>query len=490
MKGLSLANIASACGGTYMGPENTRNQEITGVAIDSRKIEEGFLFVPIKGARVDGHDFIEQVMKAGALCTLSEHPLDGASYPYILVDSSEQALKDLARFYRSQLDLKVIGITGSVGKTSTKELIASVLEQKYRVLKTEGNYNNEIGLPLTIFRLTEEDEIAVLEMGIDHFGEMHRLADIARPDVCVITNIGYAHLENLGSREGILQAKTEMFDHLQPEFAVVLNGDDDMLRTVADVHGQKPVFFGIDSAAPVFASHIENRGLKGTLCTIQLPACGDVPETTIQADIPIPGKHMVYNALAGAYIGHLFGLTPKEIEAGIHALQPVTGRNHLIETETLTILDDCYNANPASMRASLDVLALATGRRAAVMGDMKELGENENQLHFETGEYAARKGIDMIICIGPLAKQMYQGARNIASGNTILYYPDKEGFLRDLPSLFEAGDTILVKASNSMKFPEIVEALTAFHISAEADTISEMANEAVATTNTEEGAAQ
>ena len=462
MKGLSLANIASACGGTYRGSEDARNREITGVAIDSRKIEKDFLFVPIKGARVDGHDFIEQVMEKEALCTLSEHPLTGAQYPYILVNSTEQALKDLAHFYRSQLDLKVIGITGSVGKTSTKELIASVLEQKYRVLKTEGNYNNEIGLPLTIFRLTEEDEIAVLEMGIDHFGEMHRLADIARPNVCVITNIGYAHLENLGSREGILQAKTEMFEHLQPEFAVVLNGDDDMLRTVADVHGQKPVFFGIDSAAPVFASHIENRGLKGTLCTIQLPACGDFSETTIQADIPIPGKHMVYNALAGAYIGHLFGLSPEEIETGIHSLQPVTGRNHLIETDTLMILDDCYNANPASMRASLDVLALATGRRVAVMGNMKELGENEEQLHFETGEYAARKGIDTIVCIGPLACQMYLGAKNLASGNTVLHYTGKEEFLHNLPSLFEAGDTVLVKASNSMKFSEIVEALTEF----------------------------
>lgn len=462
MKGLSLAAIASACGGTCYGPEELLSREITGVAIDSRKIEEGFLFVPIKGARVDGHDFIEQVMEKGALCSLSEHSLGDVPYPYIVVESTEQALKDLARYYRSRLNLKVIGITGSVGKTSTKELIASVLAQKYHVLKTEGNYNNEIGLPLTIFRLTEEDEIAVLEMGIDHFGEMHRLADIARPDVCVITNIGYAHLESLGSREGILKAKTEMFDHLQDEFCVVLNGDDDMLRTVSDVRGQKPVFFGIDSAAPVFASHIENRGLKGTLCTIQLPACGDFPEATIQADIPIPGKHMVYNALAGAYIGRLFGLSAEEIESGIRTLQPVSGRNHQIETDTLTILDDCYNANPASMRASLDVLAMALGRRTAVMGDMKELGEDEDLLHFETGEYAARKGIDQIICIGPLAEHMYQGAKNIASGNTVLYYPDKERFLEDVPSLFEKGDTILVKASNSMKFSQIVETLKEF----------------------------
>lgn len=459
MKGLSLENIASACGGTYYGPESSAGLEITGVAIDSRKIEKGFLFVPIRGARVDGHDFIEQVMEKQALCTFSDHLLKDAHYPYILVDSTEQALKDLARYYRCQLNLKVIGITGSVGKTSTKELIASVLSQKYQVLKTEGNYNNEIGLPLTIFRLTEKDEIAVLEMGIDHFGEMHRLADIARPDVSVITNIGYAHLENLGTREGILRAKTEMFDHLQSDFCVVLNGDDDMLRTVTDVHGQKPVFFGIDSAAPVFASHIENRGLKGTSCTIQLPACGSCPASTIQADIPIPGKHMVYNALAGAFIGHLFGLSAQEIEAGIHALRPVSGRNHLIETDSLTILDDCYNANPASMRASLDVLSLAGGHRTAVMGDMKELGEDEELLHFETGEYAARKGIDQIICIGALAENMYRGAKNIASGNTIRYYTDKDAFLNELPSIFQKGDTVLVKASNSMKFSEIVEAL-------------------------------
>ena len=171
---------------------------------------------------------------------------------------------------------------------------------------------------------------------------------------------------------------------------------------------------------------------------------------------------MVYNALAGAYIGRLFGLSAEEIESGIRALQPVSGRNHQIETDTLTILDDCYNANPASMRASLDVLAMALGRRTAVLGDMKELGKDEDRLHFETGEYAARKGIDQIICIGPLAEHMYQGAKNIASGNTVLYYPDKERFLEDVPSLFEKGDTILVKASNSMKFSQIVETLKEF----------------------------
>lgn len=459
MKGLSLKNIALACNGTYHGAEELLNREVTGIAIDSRKIETDFLFVPIKGARVDGHDFIAQVMEQGALCTLSEKDLGDVPFPYILVTSGEQALKDIARFYRTSLNIKVIGITGSVGKTSTKEMIASVLSQKFHVLKTQGNYNNEIGLPLTIFNLTEEHEIAVLEMGIDHFGEMHRLADIARPDICVITNIGYAHVENLGSREGILKAKTEMFDHLKDDAWVILNGDDNMLRTISDVQGRKPVFFGIDSAAPAFASNIENHGLKGTCCQIKLPELNGSPEIGITADITILGKHMVYNAMAAACIGRILGLSKEEIEVGIHALKPVSGRNHLIETSGLSIIDDCYNANPASMKASIDVLSYASGRKVAVLGDMFELGTEEKQLHFEVGEYVARKGIELIICIGDLAEELYRGAKNLASGNQILHYGSKEEFLSDMSGLFQKGDTVLVKASNGMKFPEIVTAL-------------------------------
>ena len=194
MKAMSLKEIAAACGGHYYGDKSKLNLNISGVAIDSRKIEEGFLFVPIKGARVDGHTFISQVMEKGALCTLSEKPLENESDTYILVESCEQALKDLAEHYRQALGIKVVGITGSVGKTSTKEMIASVLSQKYNVLKTEGNFNNEIGLPLTIFRIREEHQVAVLEMGISEFGEMHRLPKMARPDICVITNIGLCHL--------------------------------------------------------------------------------------------------------------------------------------------------------------------------------------------------------------------------------------------------------------------------------------------------------
>ena len=217
MKNLTLEHIAQACKGIYKGSEADKTREVTGIYTDSRKVREGSLFVPIKGARADGHDFIEGVMEKGALATLSEKDLGERPYPYIQVESSLQAVKDIAEYYLKQLQIPVVGITGSVGKTSTKEMIASVLSQKYKVLKTQGNFNNELGLPLTVFDLRDEHEMAVLEMGISDFGEMHRLAKIARPDTCVITNIGLCHLEFLKSRDGILKAKTEIFDFLRED---------------------------------------------------------------------------------------------------------------------------------------------------------------------------------------------------------------------------------------------------------------------------------
>ena len=460
MKHMSLQNIASACQGTYYGEDSKKELEITGVAIDSRKIEQGFLFVPIKGERVDGHNFIPQVMENGALCTLSEKELPNADYPYILVDSTVQALQDLAMYYRSCLNIKVVGITGSVGKTSTKEMVASVLGQKYSVLKTAGNFNNEIGLPLTIFNIREEHEVAILEMGIDGFEQMHCLAKIARPDIGIITNIGCCHLEALGDRDGVLKAKTEMFDFMNENPIILLNGDDDKLCTVEEVDGQKPVFFGLEDSNAYYATDIESLGLKGTRCTLHL-ANGN----TVTAQIHIPGNHMVYNALAGAAAGCALGLTPEEIKAGIEKLVPVAGRNNLIETEHLLVIDDCYNANPMSMKASLDVLANALGRKVAIIGDMKELGENENSLHFETGIYASEKSIDMICCIGPLAKYMAEGAREAKESQDynehqiVCYFETKEDFLAQMNTIIEKGDTILVKASNSMKFTEIVELL-------------------------------
>ena len=450
MKNLTIKNLTEVCSGTYHGPENVMDREVSSITTDSRKIEKDSLFVPIVGERVDAHRFIPDVMSKGALVTLSERELENADFPYIQVGSSLQAVKDIAEFYLKQLQIPVVGITGSVGKTSTKETIASVLSRKYNVLKTEGNFNNGIGLPLTIFNLTEEHEVAVLEMGIDH---LHELASISQPDICVITNIGLAHMENLGSRDGILKAKTEVFDHLRPNASVILNGDDDKLSTVAEVQGKKPVFFGLSDHLDAYADGIVSQGLRGTDAVLHLPL-GE-----INVHIPVPGKHMVYNALAGACVGMKLGLTLEEIQTGISSLKTIAGRTNLIDTGSLLIIDDCYNANPVSMKSSLDVLSTATGRTVAVMGDMYELGDKENELHYNTGAHAAEIGIDVICCIGELSHHAYEGAKACAKSSAVLYFKTKQDFLGKIRNVVKKDDTILVKASHGMEFPEIIDVL-------------------------------
>ena len=388
MKNMTLKEIAVACGGIYYGDDESYYKEVSSVVIDSRKVEKDCLFIAIRGARVDGHMFIPQTIRDGALCALSEKRIENASYPYILVTSCEQALKDIAEHYRKSLNLKVVGVTGSVGKTSTKEVIASVLKEKYRTLKTQGNFNNELGLPLTVFRLRDEDQIAVLEMGISDFGEMARLTKIAKPDTCVITNIGTCHLENLGDRDGVLKAKTEIFQSMKPNGHIVLNGDDDKLITVREYNGVKPVFFGLNSERDVYADQIESKGLKGVACRIHLG------EDAFDVLVPTPGIHMVYNALAAAAVGRIYGLTIEEIRRGIESLETIRGRFKMIETDKFLVVDDCYNANPMSMKASLDVLHDGEGRRVAILGDMGELGEDEAALHEGVGIHAAICGID------------------------------------------------------------------------------------------------
>ena len=453
MKEMSLNQIATAVNGTYHGETDKLSEEITGVSIDSRKINTGYLFIPIKGERVDGHDFIPQVAENGALCTLCEHPPTDTSIPYILVESCPQALKDLAKYYRSTLDIKVIGITGSVGKTSTKEMIAAILSQKFKVLKTEGNYNNEIGLPLTIFRIKEKHEIAILEMGISDFGEMHNLAAIAKPDIAIITNIGFAHIEHLKDQAGILKAKTEMFDHLNPNATVVLNGDDALLSTITSVQGRAPVFFGLSDTLSVYADNIETKGIRGTSCTLHLS------KEAIPVNIPLPGTHMVYNALAGAYIGHSLGLTNTQIKIGIASAMPIAGRANVIKTDSIFIIDDCYNANPASMRGAIDLLSKVETRTVAILGDMFELGDETETMHREIGHYASKHNLNILCFVGNLAKHMYEGAKEIATAAEVHYFATKEKLLEALPILLEAQDTILVKASNGMKFTEIISSL-------------------------------
>ena len=453
MKNMTLAHITEVCGGIYFGPEEKKTAEVTDIVTDSRKAGEGSLFVAIPGERVDGHKFIPNVAAQGALAVISEQKLETPPCPYILVKDSMEAIKAMAEYYMQQLNIPVVGITGSVGKTSTKETIASVLAQKYCVLKTDANFNNELGLSLTVFRLREEDEMAVLEMGIDDFGQMHRLAKIARPETAVITNIGWCHLENLKTRDGILQAKTEIFDHLRENGHIIINGDDDKLSTVGTVHGIKPVHFGLDEKNEYYADEIESLGLSGIACTIH--ADGE----SIRVTVPIPGWHMVLNALAATAVGRALGLTMQEIKAGIEALEPVGGRFHIINHGDIQIIDDCYNANPVSMKASLDVLRDAKGRKVAILGDMGELGENEEQMHAEVGYHAAKNKIDLLICTGKISSHMAEAAMASGGCGEVLQVPTMEALLTCLPSLIQSGDTVLVKASHFMHFEKVVEKL-------------------------------
>jgi UDP-N-acetylmuramoyl-tripeptide--D-alanyl-D-alanine ligase len=454
---MTLGRIAEVCGGTYTGAEDKKNTEITGAVTDSRQVEEGFLFIPIKGERVDGHKFIPDVFAKGARAVLSEHVLPHPAGPYILVDSCPAAMQKLAAAHRRALDIKVVGITGSVGKTSTKEMIASVLSQKYKVLKTEGNFNNEIGLPLTIFKIRQEHQVAVLEMGISDFGEMHRLAEMAYPDIMVITNIGLCHLENLITRDGILKAKTESFAHLTPDGIAVLNGDDDKLSTQTLVNGKAPVFYHVKKSETekngIYADKIEALGLTGTRAEIHMGS------DTFEVTIPIAGEHNVYNALAAAAVAGELGLTTEEIKRGIESVQTICGRSNQIEKDGMTIIDDCYNANPVSMQASIDVLSHAAGRKIAVLGDMGELGAEEKKLHYIVGKHFEGKKIDALFVNGPLSAEIARGVQECSPTTEVLQYEEKAELTKALKQYCKTGDTILIKASHFMGFSDIVKEL-------------------------------
>ncbi len=454
MKNLTPENIAKACGGTMVNCENILGREVTAVTTDSRKVTEGCLYIPMKGAKFNGHDFIPQVMEGGALLTLTEKDEAAEGYPYIKVKRTDIAIQRIAEFYRVELGIPVVGITGSVGKTSTKEMIAAVLSQKYNVLKTAGNFNNNLGLPLTIFRITEEHEIAVLEMGISHFGEMTDLARTARPNTMVITNIGTCHLEFLKDRDGVFEAKTECFEYVDFENGtVVLNGEDDKLCRVDQVHGRAPIFYGMDPGMRVYAENIQPLGLKGTACTI------NIDDRYFDVTVPIPGRHMVMNALAGAAVGSLYGLTDEEIKAGIESLETLGGRFNIVETEKYTIIDDCYNANPMSMKASLGVLNDVEERCVAILGDMGELGENEAALHREVGEYAGEQNIDEYIVVGKLSENISEAIREVKPEADLHTFETVEELIPALDALLKEGDIVLVKASHFMRFDRIVEAL-------------------------------
>jgi len=476
LKKMTLKDALLAVKGTWYGPEEDLEKIIESVVIDSRLVKDGSVFVAIPGEKVDGHRFIPQVLESGAICAVSEQILEESVRPYIKVEDTKTALKEMAEFYRSLLDCRIVGITGSVGKTSTKEMIASVLAEKFSVQKTAGNFNNEIGLPLTVFTIGEEHEIGILEMGISDFGEMSRLARIAKPDIMVITNIGQCHLENLKTRDGILKAKTECFDYLSDGALTVLNGIDDKLLTVDNVQGRAPFFFGIkenlETAGSLgvvacqktyaYADNVETFGLIGSTCTMHL--CGaNQPETEADVKINVAGIHNVYNACAAATVGLLCGMNAEEICRGITNMEALKGRGRQIKTDKYLLVDDTYNANPVSMKAELDMLKESPGRKVAILGDMFELGDDEIKMHFDLGTYAA-DCCDVLICIGELAENISTAARKTMEACGVMaeevrHFATKEDFLNEKDDILQEGDIILLKASHGMEFTLLLDEL-------------------------------
>lgn len=469
MKGLTAQSTAFAVHGTIYRYTETNGwqpyteddgKEISSVVTDSRQAGPGSLFAAIRGQRVDGHQFIARCAEAGAAVILAERfPDEAVSIPVIITDDTLKALRDLAEYYLSVLKIPTVGVVGSVGKTSTKEMTAAVLSRKYHVLKTDGNFNNELGVPLTAFRIREDDELAVFEMGINHFGEMRRLAKIVKPDTVIMTNIGYSHIEFLESQEGILRAKSEVFEYLKKDGCAVLNADDPYLASLKERQDLRKVFYGIgpgegDLPRQVWADHVEPLGLAGTRCVIH------TPDADFEAEIPVPGHHMLVNAVAAAAAGWVHGLTPDEIREGLLRTETLKGRFRTITTEKFTIFDDSYNASPASVEAALELLKVAEGRKAAVLGDMGELGGEAPRFHREVGAYAAAEGrTDILCCVGEHSRSMADAAKEQNPELPVYWFPNLESLLQKAGELFFPGDSILVKASRFMHFENIADSL-------------------------------
>ena len=456
MKPLTLDTVARVTGGAYFGGAALRNTCITGVVKDSREAFEGCLFACIKGARVDGHSFADKTFDAGAACCLCERDLPEARGPYILVESTLEALKALGEYYRSLFDIPVVGVTGSVGKTTAKEMVAAVLSMRFNVLKTPENLNNELGVPLTLLSLREEHEAAVVEMGISDFGEMRRLAKMVRPDIVLMTAIGYCHLEQLGDLYGVLRAKSEVFDYVKPEGLAVVNGDDTLLAAFDP--GVRKVTFGLGESNDFRAVNVAATGTAGVSfdITAEGRAAGD---GRLAVFVPAFGSHMALGALPAAAIGRELGLSGEEIRLGLLNYAPVGGRANILDTGYLTIIDDCYNANPNSMAASVKSLAALSGRRVAILGDMAELGRGTDELHRALGVLAAQSGIDVLICCGARAEFIYKGVVSTGLERVAWHFPLKDALFSVLPKLVKERDSVLVKASHSMHFEDIVAEL-------------------------------
>lgn len=454
MKPILIKDIINAVDGKLIHNDKNNDKDIvekyvSGVSTDTRTITSDQLFIPLKGENFDGHKFLNTAFEKGAVCALSEVNIN-SDIPLILVEDTLKALAKLAKYYLSLFKIPVAAVTGSTGKTTTKELIASVLSQGFEIIKTEGNFNNEIGLPLTVFRIDDSTEAVVLEMGMNHFGEIHRLSEIASPDIAVITNIGVSHIENLGSRDGILKAKCEIFDFMKSDGVKILNYDDDKLLTLKKDNIN--YFSTNNSDAQYYAENICENPLADTECRI------NTPKGSFDVKIPLPGIHMVSNALAAAAVGESLGLSFEQIKKGIEEFKSAKMRMDIIDNGKYKIINDVYNANPNSVKAGIDVLAAAEGRKVCILGDMLELGKESERLHFETGSYAAKKNLDVIVSIGEMAEFLHKGA-NQEKNENCFYFKTQEEFFEKIEDIIVDNDIILVKASRGMKFEKITEKL-------------------------------
>ena len=452
MEPMTIQEIAAAVGGKWLNPREGA-PAVTAVCTDSRKLTSGCLFLPWVGEKFDGHDFIEKALDdgaAGCLCARVPETLRNDKF-YIQVADTRLALRALASAYRDKFDIPVVQVTGSVGKTTTKEMIAAVLGAKYRVLKTPENFNNDIGTPLTLLGLSSEHQAAVIETGMNHFGEIEYLGAMVRPDVAVISNIGDAHIEFLGSRQGILQAKCEIFTHLKEGGLAVLNGDDALLDTL-DIPF-RTVRCGQSEHCQARITEVADHGVEGITCTVE------TAKDVYHLSIPAPGVYMAYSASIAVAVAEELGLSHDEIVRGAAAYEPAGSRMRVVRLpEGRIILDDCYNANPQSVTAALEVLAKTEcDRRVAVLGDMGELGDLTEQAHYNMGALAAMLGIDFVVAIGKKAAKIADGTAQ--SGGEVLHFATKEEAIGTLRQQMEPGTAMLVKASHAMHFGVLVEEL-------------------------------
>jgi UDP-N-acetylmuramoyl-tripeptide--D-alanyl-D-alanine ligase len=442
MEPLMLSRIAALLGAPLVGAD----VRVESVSTDSRRIAPGSLFVALRGARFNGHRFLAQAQAAGAVAALVDGPGEW-TLPHVLVDDTRLALGRLAAALRSRLPVKVVGVTGSNGKTTVKEMTASILRQLGPTLFTEGNLNNDIGVPLTLLRLTGEHAHAVVEMGANHLGEIDYLARLARPDVGLVNNAGAAHLEGFGSQEAVARGKGEMFRALPPAATAVINADDAYAPLWREYAGSRRVVdFGIARSAAVTA-----RAIAGNRFVLRTPA-GEAPVA-----LPLTGRHNVMNALAAAAVATALGVPPARIASGLAATPAVKGRlDRRPALGGASLLDDTYNANPDSLRAGLEVLAAAPGERWLVLGDMAELGAGAEALHAQAGEWALAAGVRRLFAVGRLAPAAAErfGCRGECCA-------DKTALIARLADALRPGVTVLVKGSRSSGMEQVVEALVA-----------------------------